>query len=185
MTSRRAKMVVAVAVAAGGAAGVLGALVAAAVVRPVPNALALAGSSSARVAGGRLGTRDPHADALRFHERLAAHEREPVDQLWAREAQIAYESDLRKVARDAEFHLDHVDCRSTSCVAHVSFASFAAARGSMQSIVLSRWTLNCAKEMNLDPATDGSSEYTTSIYFDCARARAGYVDREVTGHPPR
>jgi hypothetical protein len=47
-----------------------------------------------------------------------------------------------------------------------------AAKGSMQRIVLSRWTLNCAKEMNLDPADDGSSEYVTSLYFDCARARA-------------
>ncbi len=172
MTSRRAKMVVAVAAVAGGAAGVVGAILAAAVVRPVSPALAVAYVPSAGTPSGPLGTRDPYADARRFHERLKAHEREPVDPSWARDAKVAYEGDLERLAADAGFRLDRVDCRSTSCVAQVTFASFVAAKGSMQRIVLSRWTLNCAKEMNLDPATDGSPEYVTSIYFDCAGARA-------------
>jgi hypothetical protein len=163
-------MVVAVAVASGGAAGVLGAVVASAVIRPV--ALTAAGGASARVSNGPLGTRDPHADTRRFHERLEAHAREPVDTLWARDAQVAYDDDLRSLAADAGFRLVGVDCRSTSCVALLTFASFAEAKGSMQRIVLSHWTLNCAKEMNLDPATDGASAYATTIYFDCASARA-------------
>lgn len=172
MTSARAKMLIAGAVAAGGAAGVLGAVVAAAVIRPVAPALAAAGGPSVRVSNASTGTRDPYAAAHRFHERLEGHGREPVDPSWARDAQIAYRADLRGLATDAGFSLGAIDCRSTSCTAQLTFASFAAARGSMQRIVLSRWTLNCAKEMNLDPATDGTSDYTTSIYFDCARARA-------------
>jgi hypothetical protein len=171
VTWRRAGTLVAVAVAAGAAAGVLAAAVAAGVIRSVAPALARGGRPSAHVAGGPLSTRDPHADALRFHDRLAAHEREGVDPSWASRAQAAYEGDLARLAADARFRLGRVDCRSTSCMAQLSFASFAAAKDSMQRIVLSRWTLNCAKEMNLDPTTDGAAEYATSIYFDCARAR--------------
>jgi hypothetical protein len=132
----------------------------------------MAGGPSASAPGVPLGTRDPHADARRFHQRIEAHEREPVDPSWSSRAQSVYEVDLGKLAADAGFRLVGVDCRSTSCVAQLTFASLAEAKGSMQRIVLSRWTLNCAKEMNLDPATDGAPEYTTSIYFDCGGARA-------------
>jgi hypothetical protein len=170
VTSRQAKIVVAAAVGAGGAAGILGAVGAALLLRPTA---AAAPSGSASSAAGALvsGHSDPRTDAFLFRKRLEQHEREAVDPSWAIEAQRAHERDLNRLAKEARFSLRGVNCRATSCVADISFASYDAARNSMKIIMLSRWTLNCTREMNLDPVTEESFAYSTSIYFDCASAR--------------
>jgi hypothetical protein len=170
VTSPQAKLVFAVAVVAGGAAGVLGALGVACALRFLPTAIVSAGGTKVSAPTAVVDPRVPRSDAVRFHERLEAHGREAIDPSWALEARRAYEGDLRGLAADNGFTLESVDCRTTSCVADVSFASLAAAKDSMKKIVVSRWTLNCTKAMSLDEANE-SSPYSTSIYFDCANTR--------------
>jgi hypothetical protein len=171
MTSRRAKIVFAAAIAAGGAAGMLGALGVAVALRTATGASDRQRPAAIPVTDS--GTLDVDVDAILHHSRLEDHMREPIDPSWAGEAQHAYERDLRRLALDAGFGLRSVDCRTTTCTADLTFASYGDARTSMQKIMGYRWSLSCLKEMHLDSVADGSSStYCTTIYFDCTGARA-------------
>jgi hypothetical protein len=167
----KTKIALSGAIAAGGAAGVLSALSVAFLLRSAPAANGVQATRPPRIDSDASSSEAEHPVAKSFKERLEEHEREAIDPSWASDARRAYEREFDDLATDAGFTLRGVDCRTTTCVADVTFPSYMAAKSCMQKIVLSHWTLNCAKEMKVDPVASDSPSYLTSIYFNCASAR--------------
>jgi hypothetical protein len=107
-----------------------------------------------------------HAAALR------AHEEEPVDPRWSRQARSDFAQDLAAGEKDLQFKVKDVDCRTTTCVATLTFDSYSAARRHWLGIMALPTKNNCTREVTLGDPSDPAAAFDTSFVFDCTEARA-------------
>lgn len=105
----------------------------------------------------------------RHFEQLRAHEAEPRDDGWARVAESSFRSDMGLV--DGGAVLRSVSCRTTTCVARLSFADYETAQNGFAAFLHARFSLNCARSIVLPEPDDKSSPYDASLFLDCEHAR--------------
>lgn len=110
--------------------------------------------------------RDRHRTAI------ADHDREPIDPKWGPATKRAFEEDLAKLAGDGHFEVARVDCRTTTCVADVTFGNYGAAVRDWKQLLMGRYSTNCGREVLLDDAPqDGAAKFSTTVVFDCLNSR--------------
>ncbi len=104
-----------------------------------------------------------------FEQRVAAHAAAPRNAAWATATEHAIAETLTKNANDRpqSFALEAVDCRTTTCVARMRWASEDAARADVRAVVENA-DVPCARQIALPEATAGGA-YEASLLFDCAR----------------
>ena len=70
------------------------------------------------------------------HAAIDRHYQEPRDPNWYRKAEAKLGEDLGAFATQRHFELTDVDCRTSSCVATVAFASYNDAQAGWSAILL-------------------------------------------------
>jgi hypothetical protein len=114
---------------------------------------------------------DAGSEAGRFEGALASHSQEPIDGAWARQTEGAFTADLTGLMKKVHGQLDSVDCRSSTCVAGLSFDTYSAARKASFGIVGNRYAENCVKTIFVPQPEDPSSPYQARVLFDCSSTR--------------
>jgi hypothetical protein len=119
---------------------------------------------------------DPKAERARqialHHTAIDQHYQEPRDPKWERKTEAKLGEDLRAFATQRHFELDEVDCRARSCVATVEFPSYNDAQAGWKALLFHGNLAGCGTEITLDEAQDPTAPYRTTIFYDCAMARA-------------
>jgi hypothetical protein len=122
--------------------------------------------------------RNPELDVPPEEERRFEEERtrldietaraEPVDPAWARSAQAGLESNLMKLGSRGGFHIDRTECRTTRCLADVTFPNRVVARRAIDPIIHELYEPNCAVAIQLPP---GEGEMKAVVRFNCEGSR--------------
>jgi hypothetical protein len=100
------------------------------------------------------------------------HYRDPIDRRWARTAERQLRDDLSAWASNLHFDTKAVDCRTTSCVATLTFPSYQAANGSWMHVLTLPYGLDCNREVTLDDPPEDARAFDATVVFDCTEARA-------------
>jgi hypothetical protein len=142
--------------------------------RATPAAGAATGPVAPTSADARMLRAEQLAREQTDYEALTAeHRLESRDTSWARPMEQKMRDGLQAGQRERGYRVDDVDCRQSTCVATLTFASFEDATRSMKSIVEdSSRTIGCLRRMGLAPPEDGQRSYETSLYVDCGQDRA-------------
>lgn len=107
-------------------------------------------------------------------QRLAEHQRQQRDPAWAPKAEGAVKSGLVPLATRGRFTIEGIDCRSSSCVARLGWATFSDARSNFRTALLADIPLGCATAVHLPDPLDVTAHYSTEIVFEhCAVSGAG------------
>jgi hypothetical protein len=103
-----------------------------------------------------------------FEQRLAEHDTAPRNAAWASSTERTIGDGLNKLAGDSHhsFALGKVDCRSTTCVARLSWPSESAARLELRS-VLEGLDAPCARQIIL-PTANGAGDVDAAMWLDCS-----------------
>ncbi len=105
---------------------------------------------------------------------LDAHAREPLNRSWARATETTLQTDLGPVAKLKHFDITSVDCRTTTCVATLTFPNYGAANDQWSSVLTARNHAQCSTEITLEDAADPSQPYPMTVVYDCTpQANAG------------
>jgi hypothetical protein len=107
-----------------------------------------------------------------FQVKVAHHRVEPMDPSWAEPAARAFETEIRTLTGDGTRpeELAKVDCRSSSCVATISFPSYQAARNGFARYATGAYEIPCARSAVLDEPQDLTAPYDVDILFSqCQR----------------
>ena len=117
---------------------------------------------------------DPKQEAEDIgHEERAfqtAFASEAVDQTWAPVAQSKLGAQLIAVGEKKGFRLDRVDCKTTKCVASLSFSDRSKARESLGGILHENYEPNCAVSIRL-PDGPRDRPISAPVSFDCEDSR--------------
>ena len=103
---------------------------------------------------------------------LGDHYRDAIDPHWARSAQRQFHDDLSAWESRLGFETKAVDCRTTSCVATLSFTNYQTARASWMRVLTLPYGVNCTREVTLDEPTEDGRPFETTVVFDCVDDRA-------------
>lgn len=103
--------------------------------------------------------------------KIALHRREPVDAAWADAARDSLKDEITALSAGGDHGaLGGVECRSTSCLATVSFPSYEAAREGFGRYVMAMYDVRCARTAALDEPEDPSAPYEVKLLLNgCAR----------------
>ena len=143
---------------------------------PEPPAAMLPAPAAARPAGGPVF--DPVvAAAAEKRERetvLHDHGEEPRDRSWASATERVLSGELGQFAQDKHFEVRDVDCRTTTCVASLSWPSYSDAQRVADEIVQKAYGgKKCARSLYLPPPEDPSAtNYEGRLVFACEADRA-------------
>jgi hypothetical protein len=102
-----------------------------------------------------------------YRQRVASHESEPVDTAWAKPVAESIQARLVPEKGDRSFDLARVDCRSSTCVATLSFTSpaealaFIAHRGPRLSAP------GCNGYDVIPPPPSGEGRYDLPVVYTC------------------
>jgi hypothetical protein len=102
---------------------------------------------------------------------------EAVDRPWAARAQAGLQKTLAEIASKNGFRLESTDCRTTRCVALVSFASYEVAKANYSQIAHASYDPNCAVAISIPDTDPGPGEVRANVRFDCETSRV----REAAG----
>jgi hypothetical protein len=114
---------------------------------------------------------DERRAAEEFRAKLEAYRHEPVDAEWARSARARLAAGMAALSAD-EAHgvIGDVDCKSTSCLANVTFPSYEAARNEFGRYVTAFYDVPCARTAVLDEPDDPAAPFQVQVLFgSCAR----------------
>jgi hypothetical protein len=120
----------------------------------------------------------PEESTRRWLDQMAARKSqvaaEPEDRSWSREATAAFRKDFDALSARGKFKVSDVECKTTSCLAKLSWGSYADATKSWHGVLLARYTKNCAKQVFVPPPEPGQagSAYEGTVFFDCTEDRA-------------
>lgn len=104
---------------------------------------------------------------------IARHWQEPSDPTWSSKSAASLEHDLGELARTAKFEVGRVDCRTTSCLGVIEWASYGEARSGFEKLLVQRYDVNCAREIYLPEPNDPNARYEATVVFDCTHLRGG------------
>lgn len=111
-----------------------------------------------------------YAQLVQDHqERLAAHTREARRPIWATRAERQFMDDLTKIGNARGFTVVDIDCRTSTCAAHVDFRDYGTARRNWVAVAGGKYANNCGTEVVLqDPAQPHNGPSRASVLFNCA-----------------
>ena len=121
----------------------------------------------------RITARDEETARLtaQYESLVSDHALAPVDAAWANDAARTLTQELSEWVADKESTLlTGVDCKSTSCVAHLEFASGTDARSGAPELVSRFYGVNCATSLRLsDAAPADAPQQVDLVFHDCVR----------------
>ncbi|MBN2530422.1 MAG: hypothetical protein JXR76_28805 [Deltaproteobacteria bacterium] len=97
-------------------------------------------------------------------------ESDPVDSLWAPKAESMLFEDLSLLGKQFGFRVVDTECRSSKCVADVSFENYGKADSSAMMLAQFSGKMNCATKVSIPEPEDVNSEYTTTVFYDSCRS---------------
>jgi len=105
------------------------------------------------------------------HAVIARHMREPGDATWAPESEKRLRAFLSPLAAREKFRVVSVDCRTTSCVAELSFPSYAAAQSKWRSVLNAHNPVGCGTQIALEEPHGEATGHELSVVYDCTEVR--------------
>jgi hypothetical protein len=102
---------------------------------------------------------------------LEAHQREPVDFFWAKEAHTSLAADFAPLTRGDAFRVRGIDCRTTTCVATVEWPSYTKATEDYARLLQHPYGLDCARSILLPEPEDPAARYEARLVLDCQNLR--------------
>jgi len=111
-----------------------------------------------------------------MYEERTIYDNEVVDFSWAPKAESYLDGGLERFSEELHFELLGSECRTTRCVATVSFKNYdlAMEHGSRLAEV-SFPGLNCAQSISLPEPNDSFGSYEANLNFDCTLQTQGLV----------
>lgn len=99
---------------------------------------------------------------------------EPVDRNWSREATASFRKDFETLGARDRFQVTDLECKTTSCLAKLSWGSYGDARKTWHDVLHGRYEKGCARQVFVPPPDQGQSDssYEGTVYFDCTQDRA-------------
>jgi hypothetical protein len=126
-----------------------------------------------------------HVDHLAQHqEALKRHDAEARDARWSDATAGLLRNDLARLADAAGFTIGEVDCRTTSCEAHVAWSDYNASVNHYTDILHGSYAVPCRREMVLPAPENPSQLYETVVMFDCTRPDKVRAPVGQPGGPP-
>jgi hypothetical protein len=107
----------------------------------------------------------------RHEASIAGHQQQPVDHKWASTTATSFQADIGSFAEHAKLSLVSVDCRTTTCIATVEWASYENAIKNYERLLHFNYKANCQRQVLLPAPQDRSRPYRETVYFDCAEWR--------------
>lgn len=102
-------------------------------------------------------------------QKLIEHDNERVDEQWASRQQAAITAAFdTAVSKEHPFKLTRVECRSTTCVAGLTYASAADALLDVEALMRAQ-VLTCNRKFSALTPPTGPGEYTRTVIYDCAK----------------
>jgi len=102
---------------------------------------------------------------------IEQHLREPRDPLWAPGSEKSLRALLEPVATRAKYRIASIDCRSTSCIAELSFASYAVAQENWRAVLHAQNLIGCGVAIAVEEPPIPAKNYALSVVYDCAETR--------------
>ncbi|MFY0571310.1 hypothetical protein ACN28E_46805 [Archangium lansingense] len=107
----------------------------------------------------------------RQRAQLEAHQREPLDFVWAKEAHSSFAADLSSLSREAAFRVRNIDCRTTTCVVNLEWASYEEASASYPRLLQHAYGLDCTRSIVLPEPEGPNVSYQANLLLDCENLR--------------
>jgi hypothetical protein len=100
-------------------------------------------------------------------QKLIEHDNERVDEQWARGQEGAITSAFdTAVSKEHPFKLSRVECRSSTCVAGLTYASAADALQDVDALMRAQ-VLTCNRKFSALTPPTGPGEYTRTVIYGC------------------
>jgi hypothetical protein len=101
--------------------------------------------------------------------RLFDHQQDPIDPAWARDASERLRQTLTDGFDGGAPEVD-IECRSSSCVAMLKYATFGEAAANVRRLTVLPQALNCALHAAVDEPSDERAGGTARVlYHDCVK----------------
>jgi hypothetical protein len=114
------------------------------------------------------------ANAAYWAKRLDSHQQEARDDRWAKSTQRALQGDLDSLGRDVGFKVRDVDCRTTTCLAKLTWPSQGDAIRQRRRLAQAGYSKACNREVFSPPPAEGTGgQYEGNVLFDCESDRTG------------
>jgi hypothetical protein len=111
-----------------------------------------------------------HVDHLAVHRRaIQQHDAEQLDPHWSESTARSLTSTIAKLGKTSGFRVSNVDCRTTSCVAHLSWNNHQTAVTHYAEVLHQDLPVNCGRETVLPRPLDPAGRYPTEVVFRCQR----------------
>ncbi|MCC6806297.1 MAG: hypothetical protein IT381_02640 [Deltaproteobacteria bacterium] len=136
------------------------------VAKPVPASLPAAAAPAPRPMKPRPKPTKPAEPTPQ--ERVAKHWEESIDGDWAEQANETMRKDLEALETKDRFNVESVDCRKTSCVAVLEWASDADPERATQDLLAGAYTLECQKILFRPGRIDGGLQ-AMFFFHACTR----------------
>jgi hypothetical protein len=121
-----------------------------------------------------------HVDHLAQHRAaVREHDAENVDIDWARSMGQSLALTLSRLGKTSDFRVGKVDCRTTTCVAYLDWASYKASLEHYADVLHEGSRTDCSRETILPPPSDPSSRYQAEVVFRCKRSSAREQSRQI------
>jgi hypothetical protein len=101
-----------------------------------------------------------------YQEAIERHSREQLSSAWAPKTTELLARDVQELQDATGLKANQVDCRSSSCLIHVRFSSYAAARASFATLLHHRYQVNCTRRVALPPPGDPSQPYESVVVLE-------------------
>ena len=99
------------------------------------------------------------------------HSREPKDPIWSARAEAAFTRDLAAFARNADFRVLSVDCRTFTCRVALEWPDYRSFRAGMGALSHGVYEVNCGRAAITPQPLNSWARYRHWFYFECERAR--------------
>ncbi|HJL19404.1 MAG TPA: hypothetical protein RMH99_27305 [Sandaracinaceae bacterium LLY-WYZ-13_1] len=96
---------------------------------------------------------------------------ESIDPEWARESTTRLRGDLREAVRGTEGELVGLECRTSTCVATVSWPTYGLAFRSYRHLLIQPYRVSCRRSMSVPPPEEErGGAYEAHMFLDCDRS---------------
>jgi hypothetical protein len=109
-----------------------------------------------------------------MRQREAQVAAEPDDRAWSQHATATFRKEFEAMGRPGKFWVTDLECKTTSCLAKLRWASYGDAAKSWRSVLHGRYERNCARQVFVPPPEPGrtDSAYEPTMFLDCTADRA-------------
>lgn len=99
---------------------------------------------------------------------------EPEDRTWSREATASFPKEFEALGARGKLSVTDVTCKTTSCLAKLTWESYPDAVRSWRSVLHARYSKNCARKVFVPFPNPEQAEaaYEGTVFLDCTEDRA-------------